>query len=114
MKFALTAWTLLAGSQFDSITAASVETKKEDSGKKCLALSMSGGGTKGAFEAGVLWGMYYAMEDKTEFEYDVVTGVSAGSLNTMAVALHPKGDEEAMVKEMSDRWATLKQDNLFT
>jgi len=26
--------------------------------KKCNALALAGGGAKGAFEAGVLWGMY--------------------------------------------------------
>ena len=35
--------------------------------KKCTALAMSGGGTKGAFEAGVLWGMYHSSDDKSKF-----------------------------------------------
>jgi len=54
---------------------------------------MSGGGSRGSYEAGALWGMYYAAEDKSIFEYDVVTGVSAGAINAFAYALFEKGDE---------------------
>ena len=75
-----------------AVNAAQVEEKAVT--KKCLALTMSGGGTKGAYEAGALWGMYYALADKTQMQYDVVTGVSAGSINTMVVAMYPKGQEK--------------------
>jgi predicted acylesterase/phospholipase RssA len=74
---------------------------------------MSGGGTKGAYEAGAMWGMYNTIADKTKLQYDVVTGVSAGSINTMLVAMYGKGEEEAMLKDMSTRWASLKQDDLY-
>lgn len=49
---------------------------------------MSGGGVKGAYEAGVLYGMYHAEQtDKTKFAYDVVSGVSAGSINAGALSM---------------------------
>jgi len=52
---------------------------------------MSGGGSKGAFEAGVIWGMYYGIENVGEtFDYDVITGVSAGAINTIGLAVHHK------------------------
>lgn len=94
-----------------AVNAASVEEKAAT--KKCLALTMSGGGTKGSYEAGALWGMYYALSDKTQMQYDVVTGVSAGSINTMLVAMYPKGQEKQMLDDMSYRWQTLKQDDLY-
>ena len=75
--------------------------------KVCRALAMSGGGTLGSYEAGALWGMYYGLTDKTEMEYDVVTGVSAGAINLVGASVYKKGDEEAMVKDLSNRWATL-------
>jgi len=62
---------------------------------------MSGGASKGAYEAGVLWGMYFEDTDKTKYEYDVVTGVSVGSINAGWVSLYEKGDEEAMIKGIS-------------
>jgi len=58
---------------------------------------MSGGGTKGAWEAGVLWGLYHADPDKTKYAYDVLSGISAGSINSGMVSFFAPGDEEAMV-----------------
>lgn len=66
---------------------------------------MSGGGSKGAFEAGVLYGLVMNDQNKTKYEYDVVTGVSAGSINTGAVSLFKPGDEVNMVQFLSDTWA---------
>jgi len=57
---------------------------------KCRALAMAGGGTKGAFEAGALYGMYHGTENVTnEFDYDVVSGISAGAINAGALAHLP-------------------------
>jgi len=50
--------------------------------KKCRALVLSGGGTNGAWEAGVIWGLTH-YGDPTDYYYDVHTGVSAGSVNTI-------------------------------
>ena len=36
----------------------SIYTSNIITAKKCNALALAGGGAKGAFEAGVLWGMY--------------------------------------------------------
>jgi len=33
----------------------------------CYALAMAGGGSRGAYELGVMWGMYYAAKDKSEY-----------------------------------------------
>ena len=90
-----------------------VSTQVPPQEKRCLALAMSGGGTLGSYEAGALWGMYYATENKSQFEWDVVTGVSAGSINLAAVSVYPKGEEEAMVQDLSQRWSNLNQTNLF-
>ena len=51
--------------------------------KSCKALSMSGGGSEGAYEAGGLWGLFFNTpeDQRDKFAYDVVTGVSAGSIN---------------------------------
>ena len=75
--------------------------------KQCRALAMSGGGSKGSYEAGVLWGMYFNSPNKEDFAYDVSTGVSAGAINTGAVALFAPGDEENMLTFLSDQWQRL-------
>ena len=82
-------------------------------GKKCIALAMSGGGTKGAFEAGALWGMYHTSEDKKKFEYDLFTGVSAGAINSGGLSVFAKGDEANMLQVLSDTWASLNTGNLY-
>jgi len=65
---------------------------------------MSGGGVKGAYEAGVLHGIFYELADKTKMQYDVVTGVSAGAINGGAMSLFEIGDEENMVNVLSEKW----------
>ena len=71
---------------------------------ECLALAMSGGGSKGAYEAGAMWGMFYAAEDKSRFYYDVVTGVSAGAINSAASAVWAPDQQEQLVQDLSERW----------
>jgi len=65
---------------------------------------MSGGGSRGAYEAGALWGIYYTDQDKTAMEYDVVTGVSVGAVNAGLVGVVEKGNEEFMVNYLSEAW----------
>jgi len=70
---------------------------------------MSGGGAKGAFEAGVLYGLYHSTENPGEkFDYDVISGVSAGAINTAGMSLYPKNQTEFVVQLLSDTWASLK------
>jgi len=74
---------------------------------------MSGGGAKGAYEAGVLYGLYNNIPDKKTMAYDVVTGVSAGSINTAAVILFEKGDEQNMINFLSDTWASIVNSDVY-
>ena len=67
---------------------------------------MSGGGSMGAFEIGALWGLYFNDDNKTaaKYSYDIITGVSAGALNTFALSLFEQGDEENAIKFLSEQW----------
>lgn len=51
----------------------------------CLALALSGGGDKGAYEAGVISGL---VNSGTDVKWDVVTGISAGSIIAAASGLY--------------------------
>ena len=77
-----------------SLASAKAEAK---TAKSCKALALSGGGAKGAFEAGALYGLIMNDEDKSKYAYDVVTGVSAGAINTGAISIFKPGDEVNMV-----------------
>jgi predicted acylesterase/phospholipase RssA len=57
--------------------------------------------------------MYHASNDKSKFEYDFFTGVSAGSINSGAISAFEKGDEERMLQILSDTWASLDTSNLY-
>jgi len=46
-------------------------------------------------------------------QYDVVSGVSAGSFNTMGAALFEIGDEKGMVDWMIELWSTLKESDII-
>lgn len=52
----------------------------------CHALVLSGGGSNGAWEVGVMWGLSHYATNTEDFAWDVVTGVSAGAINSMAIA----------------------------
>ena len=62
----------------------------------CRALVLSGGASNGAWEVGVLWGLIN-YGTPSDYEYDVVTGVSVGSINALFLAGYPKGQEVQMV-----------------
>lgn len=51
---------------------------------------MSGGGANGAWETGVLWGLINNGNPE-DYAYDVISGVSVGSLNAVFAAGYPKG-----------------------
>ena len=74
------------------------------SAKECKALALSGGGAHGAFEAGVLWGLFKNDPDKSKYEYDIVSGVSAGSINALGIAAYPIGKEEELADLLSEEW----------
>lgn len=54
--------------------------------RKCKALVLSGGANRGAYEAGVIHGLSRLLNG-TDAYYDVVSGVSAGALNSGAMAM---------------------------
>ena len=66
-------------------------------------MALSGGGANGAWQAGVLWGfLHYG--NPLDFQYDVLTGISVGSINSVALMVHEKGDELLASEVLSDMW----------
>lgn len=64
------------------------------------ALVLSGGGSKGAFQIGVLkrW-----MGDEG-LDYDIMCGVSVGALNIAGLSHSPYGEPQAAIKWLEDFW----------
>lgn len=78
----------------------------------CRALLLSGGGNNGAWEAGVLYGLVN-YGDPTDFAYDVLTGVSAGSINAAGLAGWEVGKEVEAAQWLSDLWKNLKTSDVW-
>ena len=78
----------------------------------CYALALSGGGSNGAWEAGLLWGLtHYGNPD--DFKWDIVTGISAGSINTSAMSVYAVGDEIAASEFISLAWASVTNADIW-
>jgi predicted acylesterase/phospholipase RssA len=72
----------------------------------CYALALEGGGNKGSYQAGVIWGFaHYGNPD--EFQWDVVSGISAGAVNTGALSVWAPDQMFEMSEWLSDMWAGL-------
>lgn len=69
--------------------------------EKCRALILSGGGSNGAWEAGVLWGLLHN-GNPADFEWDYLSGISAGSINTAGLVGWAIGDEFNATQWLSD------------
>jgi predicted patatin/cPLA2 family phospholipase len=67
---------------------------------------LSGGGDKGSYQAAVLKTLIDNLPPK-EVTWDVVTGVSAGTLNGAALAVFAPGDEKAFVDFVYELWNTV-------
>jgi NTE family protein len=66
------------------------------------ALVLSGGGSKGAYEIGVLkrW------MGELKIDFDIMCGVSVGALNVAGLAMAPLGMPKESIDYMEDFWLT--------
>ncbi|CAG9328638.1 unnamed protein product [Blepharisma stoltei] len=71
----------------------------------CYALTMEGGGSHGAYEAGSIQELAYTAP--VSVAYNVVTGISTGALNAGGVAQFKQGNEKAMADFLVNTWLTL-------
>ena len=79
---------------------------------KCRALVLSGGSNNGAWEAGVIWGLVH-YGNPEDFTWDVVSGISAGAINTGGIATWPTGTEVEMTEWLSGKWAGLVNSDVW-
>lgn len=98
--------TLIVGALVASYTRATTDGK-------CRALVLSGGSNNGAWETGVMWGLVH-YGTASDFAWDVVSGVSAGAINTGGIATWPTGSEVEMTEWLSDKWATITTEDIWT
>ena len=78
----------------------------------CRAVAFSGGGSKGAFEAGVVIGLNHA-KNPADVAWDVVSGVSAGALNSGAISLWPPSQGKEMSEWLEQIWLNLTTPTIY-
>jgi len=83
---------------------------KKDRDKPKIALVLSGGGARGAYQAGYLKGLSEILDD--DFPFPVITGVSAGAINAMALASH-RGTFKEATDDLIKAWQYLKIEEVF-
>src|SRR5439155_1049717 len=74
-----------------------------------LALVLSGGGARGAYQVGVLAGL---AERLPGLEFPILTGMSVGAINTIYLAAHT-GPLPAAVAGLSNEWSRLTSDAVY-
>jgi len=79
---------------------------------KCRALVLSGGGDKGSYQASVFITMNTRL-DAADVAYDVIAGVSVGSLNGSMMATYAPGQEREASIAIKNIWDTLRGSNAF-
>lgn len=80
---------------------------------KCRAIAMRGGGTKGAYEVGVLKAMTDLMVPM-QYAYDVIVGVSCGGINAGLIATYDRGFEKLAIDFLWDSWTNLPVTDMWS
>ena len=80
---------------------------------KKTALVLSGGGSRGAYQAGALKGLaHICKECERAIPMDILTGASAGAINASFLAGSIHEDHRAADK-LCELWSSLKTENIF-
>ena len=81
----------------------------EQNNRDTLALAVSGGGARAAYQVGFL---QWLAEHYPDLEMPILTGVSAGAINAAHLANH-QGTFREKVKDLAALWETLTLDRVF-
>lgn len=73
------------------------------------ALVLSGGGSKGSYQAGAL---KHILGEK-RINYDALCGVSVGAINVAFLAMFKPGQETESSKQIADMWSTLDNSKIY-
>ena len=84
-------------------------TVHDGNGSGDLALVLSGGGARSAYQVGVLQAI---AEIAPELHIPILTGVSAGAINTMYLGAHP-GPLKVAVHNLRGEWLRLTPDQVY-
>ena len=84
----------------------------EEKQDKCRILALSGGGSKGAYEVGVLQTFVNFLSPEL-VKYDVISGVSVGAINSCAFGVWEPGREKEMANYAEFMWRKMQNEKLW-
>jgi len=92
-----------------------VGAAKDPRRKQRVALVLSGGGSRGAYEAGVLSWLFEHVYPKLgdQFEFDIVSGTSVGAIHAAYVAASSGVDPADRSKNLVETWKNMRFDNVM-
>ena len=96
-----------------AISTAIAAISAAESQDVCRALVLSGGASLGAWEAGILYGLAEYSETKSDYYYDVTTGISAGAINTAGIAGFAPNELMESAQFLSDTWSGLVNEEIW-
>ena len=73
-----------------------------------LALTLSGGGSKGAYQAGCI----YNLLAERKIQYDIIAGTSVGALNALLLSMFPHGQEVEAAEALKAIWYGVSTDKV--
>lgn len=73
---------------------------------------LSGGANKGAYEAGVIHGLAHLLKEE-DVHWDVISGVSAGSLNGGGIATWPIEQPKEMSEWLVGMWMNMTNERIY-
>ncbi len=76
------------------------------------ALILSGGGARGAYQAGVLKGLAEILPEKKKSPFSIISGVSAGAINGAKLACDIESFENA-VEKLNFLWSQISPEQVF-
>ncbi|GAM26513.1 hypothetical protein SAMD00019534_096880, partial [Acytostelium subglobosum LB1] len=94
------------------IVAAVTLAAAHAAGTTCRAITFSGAGAFGAYEAGVVSGLF-AKRPLSEVAWQFATGISAGAINAAGAAMFSVGDEAGMEQFLTSRWLGITPEQVF-
>jgi NTE family protein len=101
-----------------SMTTGTTQTDRplgDSTGRPRTGLVLSGGGARGAYEAGVLSYLYDEVVPKLgpDFEFDIVAGTSVGAIHAGFVAATSHLEPKLRAQELREIWGTMSLDQVL-
>lgn len=82
------------------------------SGPACHALTLGGGGDRGAYEAGAIAGLVECLPPG-QAQWTVVTGISAGAINAAGFSQFGVGQEPAAAQFLLEKWLSIERKDIW-